>query len=622
MIDINEIVEIEPLNNAEYRPLLQDLQGNIIKGHGRENAVHLFLKFKDGQQDKVKEFLGQFTRSYVTSALAQAYEAKKFREKKTKGSVFTNVFLTVFGYDYLGLMGGDLPFQEDYFLGGMQDINTQTAFVDPTIDQWDAGFQNMIHGLILMADDNVDELSNKVYIVREEVKKIAEVVQEEKGFVLRQTEGNGEKGKVAEANGEKRKVIEHFGFRDGVSQPLFTKRDIEKERKCDDTNFSNWDPRAPLSLVLLKDPFGKTEESYGSYLVYRKLEQDVPGWNKDVEDLAQKLNVSEPLAGAYTMGRFQDGTPLALEGKESSNDTNNFNYQKDQTGSKCPFHAHIRKTNPRGDTGNLIATKIPLKEEKMHRIARRAISYGEREHDKTQKTGSGLLFLCFQSNITNQFAFMQRRWANQQGFVEPGTGSDPVIGQVGAFKESYNWPTSWGSTERKQADFSKWVKFKGGEFFFTPSLSFLESLNEDFIEKKYLKVKHSGKVIDLHNPSSDKTDVIQATASNSNSQVWLLEDTGEDYFFIRNEQNGMVLTVESREDGSQEVFAMIKHGGNSQQWKFLDNGDGYSYVVSKANNNVLDVSDSSQDDGANIIVYPQKSYDQDNQLWQLEEYTG
>lgn len=622
MIDINEIVEIEPLNNAEYRPLLQDLQGNIIKGHGRENAVHLFLKFKDGQQDKVKEFLGQFTRSYVTSALAQAYEAKKFREKKTKGSVFTNVFLTVFGYDYLGLMEDDLPFQEDYFLGGMQDINTQTAFVDPTIDQWDAGFQKMIHGLILMADDNVDELSNKVYIVREEVEKIAEVVQEEKGFVLRQTEGNGEKGKVAEANGEKRKVIEHFGFRDGVSQPLFTKRDIEKERKCDDTNFSNWDPRAPLSLVLLKDPFGKTEESYGSYLVYRKLEQDVPGWNKDVEDLAQKLNVSEPLAGAYTMGRFQDGTPLALEGKESSNDTNNFNYQKDQTGSKCPFHAHIRKTNPRGDTGNLIATKIPLKEEKMHRIARRAISYGEREHDKTQKTGSGLLFLCFQSNITNQFAFMQRRWANQQGFVEPGTGSDPVIGQVGAFKESYNWPTSWGSTERKQADFSKWVKFKGGEFFFTPSLSFLESLNEDFIEKKYLKVKHSGKVIDLHNPSSDKTDVIQATASNSNSQVWLLEDTGEDYFFIRNEQNGMVLTVESREDGSQEVFAMIKHGGNSQQWKFLDNGDGYSYVVSKANNNVLDVSDSSQDDGANIIVYPQKSYDQDNQLWQLEEYTG
>ena len=84
----------------------------------------------------------------------------------------------------------------------------------------------------------------------------------------------------------------------------------------------------------------------------------------------------------------------------------------------------------------------------------------------------------------------------------------------------------------------------------------------------------------------------------------------------------MVLTVESREDGSQEVFAMIKHGGNSQQWKFLDNGDGYSYIVSKANNNVLDVSDSSQDDGANIIVYPQKSYDQDNQLWQLEEYTG
>lgn len=62
--------------------------------------------------------------------------------------------------------------------------------------------------------------------------------------------------------------------------------------------------------------------------------------------------------------------------------------------------------------------------------------------------------------------------------------------------------------ERKQVDFSKWVKFKGGEFFFIFSLSFLEFLNEDFIEKKYFKVKYSGKVIDLYNFSLDKIDVI------------------------------------------------------------------------------------------------------------------
>lgn len=614
MVDINELVELNPLEDADYRPLVRDLQGNIIKGHGRENAVHLFLKFKDGQQDQVKEWLGQFSRSYVTSAWAQAYEAEKYRQQGTKGSVFTNVFLTVFGYDYLGLMGGDLPFQEDYFLGGMKDPSSQIGFADPTVNQWDAGFQDMIHGLILIADDNVEELCEKVNSVIESLSAIADIVQREDGFVLRNKDN---------------KPIEHFGFRDGVSQPLFTKRDIEKERKFDPTNFSNWDPRAPLSLVLLKDPFGQTPESYGSYLVYRKLEQNVPGWNNDVvENLASALNPTNDsqldnpaLAGAYVMGRFQDGTPIALTDQQLGADTNNFNYQQDTTGSKCPFHAHIRKTNPRGDTGHLIATEIPLNEEKMHRIARRGISYGEPDRNQAGETGSGLLFLCFQSNITNQFAFMQRRWANTGGFVEPGTGTDPVIGQGGPFTEGYNWPTSWGSTERKSADFSHWITFKGGEFFFTPSLSFLESLNEGSVEQKRLKVKHSGKVIDLANPSSDlSTNAIQATANNSNSQVWLLEEAGGGYYFLRNKQNGLVLTVESvlKQTTVQNVCAMIKHGGDSQLWKPVDNGAGYCHIVSKANNKVLDVTGASQNDGANIIVYPQKNSGQDNQLWQLD----
>ncbi|MGB5596652.1 MAG: RICIN domain-containing protein [Crocosphaera sp.] len=608
MVDINEIVEINPLTDAEYRPLVRDLQGNIIKSHGRENAVHLFLKFKDGQQDQVKQWLGEFTRKYVTSAWAQAYEAKKYRENGIKGSVFTNAFLTVFGYDYLGLMGGDLPFQEDYFLGGMKDPNSQVGFADPTVDQWDEGLQQTLHGLILMADDNVEQLLQVVNPVIDSLSAIADIVHREDGFVLRNTQG---------------KVIEHFGFRDGVSQPLFVKRDIEKERKFDPTNFSNWDPRAPLSLVLLKDPFGKTPDSYGSYLVYRKLEQNVKAWNNDVvNQLAPALNLSDNpgLAGAYTMGRFQDGTPLVLTDEPMGADTNNFNYLEDTTGSKCPFHAHIRKTNPRGDTGHLIATEIPLEEEKMHRIARRAISYGE-DPGSEPETGSGLLFLCFQGNITNQFAFMQRRWANSGGFIEPGTGTDPVIGQGGPFTETYQWPKTWDSTERTQADFSHWVNFKGGEFFFTPSLGFLESLNEGSVPQKRLKVKHSGKVLDIADPSSDyETNAIQSTANGNDSQVWLLEDAGEGYYFIRNKHNGLVLTVKSALTNAsvQDVFATIKHGGDAQLWQTVENGDGYYHIVSKANDKVLDVTGASQDDGANIIVYPQKSSGQDNQLWQLE----
>lgn len=605
MIDLNKIVEIDPLNDEEYRTLVQDLQGNIIKGNGRENAVHLFLKFKDGKQDQVKKWLGEFTRKYVTSAWAQAYEAEKYREKRIKGSVFTNVFLTVFGYEYLGLIGDELPFSEDFFLGGMKDPNSQIGFADPTVDKWDPGLQKDCHCLLLMADDNFQPLLHIVRRVKNSLIEIAEIVHQDNGFVLRNEDG---------------KVIEHFGFRDGVSEPLFVKRDIDKERESSD--FSQWDPRAPLSLALLKDPFGKTPDSYGSYLVYRKLEQNVPGWNDDVVNkLAPALNLTNDpeLAGAYTMGRFQDGTPLVLSDSPTDDDSNNFNYLNDKTGSKCPFHSHIRKTNPRGDTGHLIATEVPLEEEKMHRIVRRAVSYGEQDRHEAKETGSGLLFLCFQSNITNQFAFMQKRWANTGGFIEQGTGTDPVIGQGGPFTEGYSWPKTWGSTERIPADFSHWVTLKGGEFFFTPSLSFLESLNEDSVPQKRLKVKHSGKNLNLADPSAGlETNAIQSTSSPDDSQVWLLEEAQKGYCFIRNKQSGLVLTVESVTGDVQNVYATIKHGGDAQLWKMIDNGQGYYHIVSKTNNKVLDVTASSQDEGANVIVFSQKTSDQDNQLWQLE----
>ncbi|MCE2661350.1 MAG: Dyp-type peroxidase, partial [Microcystis sp. 53602_E8] len=96
----------------------------------------------------------------------------------------------------------------------------------------------------------------------------------------------------------------------------------------------------------------------------------------------------------------------------------------------CPFHAHIRKTNPRGDTG--IVESSPgfneaLKIEKNHRITRRAVSYGENDATKEPEKDSGLLFICFQSSIENQFNFMQARWANPKNFVQVNVGPDPLV---------------------------------------------------------------------------------------------------------------------------------------------------------------------------------------------------
>ncbi|MGH8003088.1 MAG: Dyp-type peroxidase [Brasilonema sp.] len=494
-IDFDTIIEIDP-DNDEHKLLLKAIQGNILKSHGRNHAVYLFLKFKDGKVNQVKQWIRNFAENYVTSALEQAEQRELFRKQDAGyGTLFANFFLTRAGYMYLGVPYEDLP-HDDEFLKGMKDFNA--ALGDPPVEQWEKGFQGDIHTFVFIAGDKAvggrtellklmeqqnpsklrelpSLLKAKVQKFQDELKDIAEIVHYDEGFVLRDItpEGIGE-------------PIEHFGFRDGVSQPLFLKQDIEATREKSSGSFSEWDPRAPLNLVLFKDPLGKNEYSYGSFLAYRKLEQNVPGWNKNMQELANTLGIDLDLARAYAVGRFQDGTAVVLSDKPNSPDqkklNNNFNFAKDLQGYKCPFHSHIRKTNPRGDTQQP-PIRVPLEEEKAHRIVRRALSYGETEREKATETGSGLLFLCCQANITNQFRFMQEAWANRSDFVRQNVGADPVIGQGGSNPERYSWPSTWGSSEVKYADFGRWITMKGGEYFFAPSMSYLQSLGEVSIKE-------------------------------------------------------------------------------------------------------------------------------------------
>ncbi|WP_392480872.1 Dyp-type peroxidase [Nostoc sp. C110] len=493
-IDISKIVEIAtPFDDFEHEALLDEIQGNILKSHGRNHAVYLFLKFEN-DIEAAKQWIGSFTHRYVTSALEQAEQGKLYRQKKdVPGKLFANFFLTRAGYMHLEYGYQNLP-NEDAFRQGMKDPNMQNELGDDS-NQWEDGFKNNeIHALVLLAADKIvgprteeakleerrDQsklcqqpalLKYKVEAIKRELDAIASIVHEQIGYVLRD-ENSGEE-------------IEHFGFRDGVSQPLFLKRDVDKEKEHSD--FTKWDPRAPLSLVLFKDPLGKKQESYGSFLVFRKLEQNVKAWNQDVvKNLAEKLKgsgeLNAPLAGAYTMGRFQNGTPVAIAQTPSEDkkpETNNFNYQDDPQGFKCPFHAHTRKVNPRGDTLALVS--IPLEEEKMHRIARRAINYGTLP-SKEPENDAGLLFMSFQASLMNQFNFMQKAWAKERNFIKRDVGTDVVIGvekkgdDNTVVTETYSWPTKWGGEEQTEADFSHWVTMKGGEFFFTPCMSFLKSL--------------------------------------------------------------------------------------------------------------------------------------------------
>ncbi|QNP68613.1 Dyp-type peroxidase [Streptomyces roseirectus] len=515
-----DLPEIPPTRNTQAAlvAVLKDLQGNILKSHGRDHSRHLFVTFKTADaadRKKARQWLaGLVTSKLVTSAHRQREEARAYRatlaatEANPAGAqqavedaskVFVGVMLSAACYRDLGL-GPDATPDDPSFLAGAKQ---RAGFLnDPKDDQWEPGFRNTLHVLLVAADDHAtNRLDPLLKRLRNDLKDIAAHLHEETGAAMR-LDASGQWNAQAP-------VREHFGFVDGISQPLFFADDIDRARTRQG-GIDRYDPSAPLDLVLLKDPGGDRSTAYGSYFVYRKLEQDVPAFRAGEKALAAKIaqhaHPTTPpatphdvaLAGAYMVGRFQDGTPvLERDTAGLGAEPNNFAYDEDVDAVRCPFQAHIRKTNPRGDKQRQFG--VPLTQERANRIVRRGISYGKVTLDPKPEDGKvGLLFLCAQSSIPDQFEFIQAAWANYQDFLVPGSGLDPVIGTLPRrtpppTQVPQPWPKIYAS--HNQLDFAKpqpepphfptpmshtftqavgqWVTMRGGEYFFVPSLSAL-----------------------------------------------------------------------------------------------------------------------------------------------------
>ena len=197
-------------------------------------------------------------------------------------------------------------------------------------------------------------------------------------------------------------------------------------------------------------------------------------------------------AGASVVGRFENGTPVTLDGDEvplvaPSDDAvrNNFDYRDDKQGLKCPYAGHIRKSNPRSDTDAGSAAS------KKRLMGRRGITYGTRTDDPNDgrldnkpSGGVGLLFMAYQASLEDQFEFTQISWVNNPKFAQPlvtpggATGIDPVIGQIAPGDEvGQAYPLVWNAKlSAKPFDFHGFVTMRGGEYMFAPSVSFLKSL--------------------------------------------------------------------------------------------------------------------------------------------------
>jgi cytochrome P450 len=156
---------------------------------------------------------------------------------------------------------------------------------------------------------------------------------------------------------------------------------------------------------------------------------------------------------ARLMGRTKEGAPLV--GESPSPGKNDFDYDKDPNGEKCPHFAHIRRANPRDD-GEFIP-----------RIVRRGMSYGPafREGEEGE-VDRGLVFQAYNASLSEQFEIIQR-WLSGGNRTAPYSQlSDPFLGVPEAGK-----PRQYRLADGSLIDLGErpYVRLQWGLYLFVPS---------------------------------------------------------------------------------------------------------------------------------------------------------
>ena len=341
---------------------------------------------------------------------------------------------------------------------------------------------------------------------------------------------------------------EPFGFIDGISQPVLDwqqTREVSVNR--DQLTYGNvvclgefllgyaneykrftdrplLDPQQPGSEELLPaaDQPGKKDLGLnGTYAVIRQLEQDVRGFWQFLDKAAgSNAEARYKLAEAFVGRTFSTGDPLVprssnpIPGVGTANseakrrqdiERNQFTYDADVSGTRCPYGAHIRRGNPRdadipGDPKGIIPHLVHLlgfgdkhirddliASTRFHRVLRRGREYGQKiSSEEALQPGPpnepprGLNFVALNANIVRQFEFVQNAWIARTKFDGLTEESDPLLGNRAAvegcpFTNTFSLPQK-DAVRRRIMDVPQFITVRGGAYFFLPSLRGLRYL--------------------------------------------------------------------------------------------------------------------------------------------------
>ncbi|KAF8307454.1 Dyp-type peroxidase [Clavulina sp. PMI_390] len=491
-------------------PNTENIQGDIYYMFPKKFEHFVFFIVRDVQQ--FWQALGRYA-SRITSSATTAERIKNISEDSSVAYTSNQIAFSKAGLMFLNIKDdlGDFHFdngsmrKKKYELGDRGDWNK--IFDDATT-----------HGVFVVAaktDTDCEAEEN-------DIRRI---------FAASIASFTSMAGRVRPGDGE------HFGWRDGISQPgiedLILKPQPGQRIVKPGVIIMGY-PGDPIK----DDPSSIQRPTFckdGSFMVFRKLEQDVLGFNDYIDRNwkavpAKVGNTSltdkqrKDLFGARMVGRFKTGAPLALTPYRDSSEytdpdrINNFDYTEGVVADKpdrppnCPFAAHIRKTAPRS-----LDPFVQKDYLDASMIVRAGIPYGPEVSDEEkngwkrgdlQSVERGLLFVCYQSSIKNGFYRQTTKFAANDFFpatnIEPAVhGPDPIIGgppkapQVSdpvdidegsvVIKMVDNKNTRYVVTGvAKKVDTSAtgyqqewWITSRGGEYFFVPSISAIKNWCEN-----------------------------------------------------------------------------------------------------------------------------------------------
>jgi len=285
---------------------------------------------------------------------------------------------------------------------------------------------------------------------------------------------------------------EHFGFADGFAQPAIAgATEVKTAGGGVPEQGGRWRPLAAGEFILgypdedtsvdrrrrlPPAPDGALGRN-GTYMVWRKLHQDVALWRRTIEAAAGRYPHGDARKlAAKVVGRWQDGTPLEThphgpdpELDPSAPRANDFRYGADRDGRRCPLGAHVRRTNPRDALGH--QGKLSFR----HRMIRRGMAYGPVLPDgAVEDDGAerGLVFVSFQASIFRQFEGVQTPWINDGNIFGLGTDKDFLLGDPSGRGKM----TIQGKMPFFLAPQEAFVVTRGGEYLFVPGMAALQAL--------------------------------------------------------------------------------------------------------------------------------------------------